>query len=91
MLHLASSIEQGAVLAVPRKRLIALAQKRVLDGVLDVVIVGEMPADLQENGSEDGGVADEVQRAPTLTVANASEPAVAANPMYFQRVASLAA
>ena len=57
-----------------------------------MVVVGEMSADLKRgNGSEDGGGAEAAERAPTLTVANASEPAVAANPMYFQRVASLAA
>jgi hypothetical protein len=36
-------------LAGPRKRFVALAQKGVLDGVLDVVIVRHVPFDLMKN------------------------------------------
>ncbi len=54
--HLASAIKKGAVLAGPGKRFVTLAQIRVLDGVLDVVVVGKMSADLKGgNENEDGG------------------------------------
>ncbi len=46
MAHLARAVEKGAVLASPRKGLIALAQEWVLDGILNVVIVRQVRADL---------------------------------------------
>jgi hypothetical protein len=44
--YLARAIEQGAVLACPGIGLVTLAQVRVLDGILDVVIVAQVRADL---------------------------------------------
>ncbi len=44
--YLARAIEQSAVLACPGISLVTLAQVRVLDGILDVVIVAQVPADL---------------------------------------------
>jgi hypothetical protein len=45
-INLARAIEQSAVLACPGIGLVALAQIGVLDGILDVVIVAQVPADL---------------------------------------------
>ena len=45
-IYLARAIEQSAVLACPGIGLVALAQIGVLDGILDVVIVAQVAADL---------------------------------------------
>ena len=45
-IHLACTVKQCAVLASPGIGFVALAQIRVLDGILDVVIVSQVPADL---------------------------------------------
>ncbi len=44
--HLACTVKQRAVLASPGKSFVTLAQIRVLDGILDMVIVRKVSADL---------------------------------------------
>ncbi len=44
----AGTVEQGAVLASPWEGLVTLAQEGVLDGILDVVIMGQVTGNLAE-------------------------------------------
>jgi hypothetical protein len=52
--HFAGTVEEGAILAGPGVRLVTLAQVGVLDGILDVVIVRQVPGDLVEEESDEG-------------------------------------